>query len=281
MYSKAETYVLSRHLNHQLIAHKIQDIEILDDRIFESSHIQTKFIPQLLLNLSVKNFNSYGRLIKMRFSNGFYLIIDCQHNVYLELRASTQQNFDKYARLVLKFKNQNLIIKTKRAHSFVSLLSDDNYKRFIYSFGPDILDKKFNFDIFLDILENKSTALKKFLLKQNYLAGISNPYVDEICYLARVHPLISVRRLAQAEKKRLFRYLGKTIRRSIVHGGMDLPGIKGNFNSFLLSYGKTGRQCSNCGVGKISYKKVKRTSFYYCPVCQKIPQVKFKRERVS
>jgi formamidopyrimidine-DNA glycosylase len=121
-------------------------------------------------------------------------------------------------------------------------------------------------------LAGRRGQLKAFLLDQSKIAGIGNFYIHDILFLARLHPLRSIKSLSPADGHRLYEAICAGLRPSMEKGGsfyeMDLYGQKGKFtmDDVLIGY-RAGKPCPACGTA-IQKIKTGGTSSYICPQCQ-------------
>lgn len=138
--------------------------------------------------------------------------------------------------------------------------------------GPDALTV--TEDIFLNRLRKKRGTLKSVLLNQSFIAGVGNIYGDEACFLAKIDPRRNVSDLSDAEKKRLYKSVVKTLEHGIRNMGTsfsdfaDLFGKPGKNQLSLMVYGRRNQECRACKTKLRSTKIAQRTTVW-CPGCQK------------
>ncbi len=125
-------------------------------------------------------------------------------------------------------------------------------------------------------LAGRRGQLKAFLLDQSKIAGIGNFYIHDILFLARLHPLCSIKALTSEDGHRLYAALHAGLEPSLEKGGsfyeMDLYGHKGKFSMEDVRIGyRAGKPCPVCGT---SIEKIKTggTSSFICPQCQLRPE---------
>jgi len=138
--------------------------------------------------------------------------------------------------------------------------------------GPDALSM--TEDIFLNRLRKKRGTLKSVLLNQSFIAGVGNIYGDEACFLAKIDPRRNVGDLSDAERKRLYKSVVKTLEHGIRNMGTsfsdfaDLFGKPGKNQLSLMVYGRRNQKCRACKTKLRSTKIAQRTTVW-CPSCQK------------
>ena len=121
-------------------------------------------------------------------------------------------------------------------------------------------------------LAKRRGQVKAFLLDQSKIAGIGNSYIHDILFLARLHPLRSIKSLTPADGERLAQAIHAGLEPSLEKGGsfyeVDLYGHKGKFSldDILIGY-KAGKPCPTCGT-PIEKIKTGSTTGFICPRCQ-------------
>lgn len=137
--------------------------------------------------------------------------------------------------------------------------------------GPDPMAEDFTPDRLTQMLQERRGAIKKYLLDQSFIAGIGNVYVQDILWLARLHPLRVANTLGQADIKRLHAAIRQVLAEGIRWGGgmgeQDIWGNKGTYHEHLLVGYRTGKPCPACGT-LIEDLRVGSTASYICPRCQ-------------
>jgi formamidopyrimidine-DNA glycosylase len=138
------------------------------------------------------------------------------------------------------------------------------------SLGADPLSSAFSFEQFDALLGARKAPLKSLLLRQDLIAGIGNYYIQDMLFLARVHPMRPTLSLSVGERLRVYEALRATLKKALDLGGAwyesGLDGQPGGFKEMLIGY-REGKPCPACGT---IIKKIKTgsTSGYVCEKCQ-------------
>ena len=119
-----------------------------------------------------------------------------------------------------------------------------------------------------------STSVKNFLLNQKNLSGLGNIYVNEILFLAGVHPLSTTFNLKEQNWNEIFVNTKKVLQKAIKNNGTTLSdmtyvlpqGVYGNNQNSLYIYAKD--KCFSC-MRKIDKILVDSRATYVCKKCQK------------
>lgn len=124
-------------------------------------------------------------------------------------------------------------------------------------------------------IRQRKGRLKPLLLNQAFLAGIGNIYADESLWYARLHPLIEVSKLDDAQVAALLSAIRRVLKKAIGAGGTSFDqnyrrvnGMIGEFEEDLRVVGRAGEPCYRCGT-TIVKTVVGQRGTYYCPYCQK------------
>jgi endonuclease VIII len=138
--------------------------------------------------------------------------------------------------------------------------------------GPDLLGPDWDAaEALRRLMAQPDRAVGLALLDQRNLAGIGNVYRAELCFLARVHPLAPVGRVAELPRivqlsKTLLEANKDRSRRNTVGG----PG--GRNASPVWVYGRAGKPCLRCGTPVVHTllgdTELTERDLYFCPRCQ-------------
>ncbi len=123
--------------------------------------------------------------------------------------------------------------------------------------------------------KKSSTSIKKFLLNQKNISGLGNIYVNEILFLAGIHPHSLSFKLQDTNWNDIFSNTKKVLKKAIKNNGTTLNdmtyflpyGEFGSNQNFLKIYSKTN--CFNCEhiIDKIY---INQRATYFCRKCQKL-----------
>jgi len=112
--------------------------------------------------------------------------------------------------------------------------------------------------------------IKSKLLEGTNLPGVSNYYLNEALYRAKIHPKRKANQVTKTEKTNLLKEIRYVLKDAISKGGrserVDLLGKHGNYDRTIGPKEKD-TPCGICGtlIEKIS---VGGTNSYICPKCQ-------------
>jgi len=145
--------------------------------------------------------------------------------------------------------------------------------------GPDALT--ISKEEFRELVRGRRGAVKTFLLNQENIAGIGNAYIQDILFLAGLHPQTTVDRLKEDEIDRLWQAIRDGLIPAAKKGGSwyekTLRGRPGRFvyEDLLVGY-REGKPCPVCGTDVVKLRTGSTQSFI-CPSCQKKKRAARKR----
>lgn len=138
--------------------------------------------------------------------------------------------------------------------------------------GP--LDDRFTWERFLGLVAAESDqpnmGLKEFMATQSRILGVGNGCLQEILWLAGLHPKRRVAQCTKGELSDLFHAARQMLRAAAEQGGRDtetdLYGQPGRYPKRMDSR-HVGSACPRCGspIAKIAYMG---GACYLCPTCQ-------------
>lgn len=138
--------------------------------------------------------------------------------------------------------------------------------------NPSVYSADFSLDYFMRIVEKASPklSLKALLATEQRIPGLGNGVLQDILFLARLHPKTKVSALSHSQWKTLYTTLVTTLTAMRDQGGRDtekdLFGQEGGYRT-LLSAKTLLEGCPVCG-GELRKEAYLGGSVYTCPQCQ-------------
>lgn len=282
-----EVETIKRDLENLITNKKVRDIWV-------ESSFEKRIFPDLraFLNIKNKKFRELKRKAKLLIfvidKEEKYLLTHLKMTGQLVYRESDGdlhvgghpiENVEtvpnKFTRVIIEFQDKTkLYFNDVRKFGFFKVVDAKGLERELSHYGIEPLDVEFSFEFFNQFLK-KNLRLKTILLDQQHLSGLGNIYVDESCFAAGVRPTRLAKTLKLSEKKELFEQIKKILEKAIFHKGTSFSnyrsghGAKGNFQHYLMVYGRTGELCKKCEKGIIKSLKLGGRTTRYCPICQK------------
>ena len=224
-----------------------------------------------------------GETIETVDRRGKYLIFEFTHyEMVSHLRMEGKYEFfdqptalDKHSHVRFIFTDgSELIYHDVRKFGRMALLKKGTAKEYkgLTQLGPEPTDVDF------DLADFKVKLKKALLLNQKIVAGLGNIYVDEVLWLAKIHPEQPANTLSSQSARQLREAIIEVIGKAKEAGGttirtyLNALGEAGHFQQELHVYGQTGEPCSRCGTPIIKIKVAQRGT-HLCPHCQKLKKV--------
>ena len=266
-----EVETVRNSLKEIILNKKIKDIVIRYDKIIE--------------NVSVEEFKD--SLVGQEFIDikrrGKYLIFELT-NYYLvsHLRMEgkffdyTDLDYGKHDHIIFIFDDFNLRYNDTRKFGRMDLFkkSVDIFKcRPLASVGPDANSNEASIDYLVSKFKKINKPIKEALLDQSIMSGLGNIYVDEVLFMANLHPESKTSNLSFEDIKNIKAASVKVLDKAISMGGTTIKSFAashnhtGLFQDELLVHTKDICPICNSKIEKI---RVGGRGTYFCPNCQKI-----------
>ncbi|PJD93065.1 MAG: DNA-formamidopyrimidine glycosylase [Legionella sp.] len=139
--------------------------------------------------------------------------------------------------------------------------------------GPEPFDPQFTGDYLWQRAQNRSMAIKTFIMNHHIVVGVGNIYATEALFTTGIHPATPAKFIPAAQMDHLVPVIQDILKRAITQGGTTLKdflgsdGKPGYFNLKLQVYGRAGLACFHCKTLIQKLNIGQRTSSF-CPVCQ-------------
>lgn len=139
---------------------------------------------------------------------------------------------------------------------------------------PSPLSAEFNWVYFNKLIASpdaQKLSAKAFLATEQRIPGLGNGVLQDILYVAKIHPKRKIASLNESERKTLFSSVKSTLKEMAAQGGrdttLDIFGQPGGYKT-KLSQNTLDKPCPVCG-GAIFKQAYMGGSVYFCNGCQK------------
>ena len=263
-----EIYTLAGQMNRELAGKVIAGIEVIQPK---SLNVPEGEFAKALTGAQILGATCRGKWVMVKTTQGWLLL---SLGMGGEILLVTRQTLPEKYRLVFDFSDGFCLAVNFWWFGYAHYAAPgelDKHKM-TASLGPNAID--LTRQELAQLLAGRRGGLKAFLTDQSRIAGIGNVYIQDILFLARLHPLREIHTLNPADIDRLSDAIHSYLQLSIDKGGfayeVDLHGQKGSFGmeNFLAAY-KEGQPCPSCGT-IIEKIKTGSTSSFICPHCQAI-----------
>ncbi len=269
-----EVETVKRVLNQLVIGKKISNVEIKCDKMFKN--IESDEFINTVSGQKITNIRRLGK----------YLFFDLETNTFVShLRMEGKYNFfnqdfelTKHDHVIFYFDDDSCLMYNDTRKFGTFELVDYQKEQDLTSvnkLGLEPFDECLTVEYLKDKAKNKRLSIKQFLLDQTIITGLGNIYVDEVLFLAKIHPISSVSNLKTKDWQTIIEFSVKILSKSIEEGGTTVKSFSvsgdasGKFQHQLLVYGHKGEPCVFCQT-PIEKCKIGGRGTHYCKVCQEI-----------
>lgn len=271
-----EVEVVCRSLREILIARRITNFSVSLPKLLKIPANDTAYFAQNLIGKSFSAVKRRGKYILLELDEGLTLTVHLRMTGKLLYQAS-EVPLAKHCHIVLELDNgYDLRFDDVRQFGafYLTKTEDLNTISGLNDLGIEPLEDAFTFEVFQNLIKNRTQKAKVFLLDQQYIAGIGNIYADEILFQAHIHPAETLDHIIDEEQQYQFwQAIREQLSAGIAMGGssikdyVDSLGHSGSYQDYHKVYGRFGKPCVNCQT-PIEKIKLAGRSTCYCPNCQ-------------
>lgn len=223
----------------------------------------------VLQGQKIINTNGFGIYVELLFDGGSKLCF----NDGVNARLLPKENIPKNYQLLIDLDDGTALVFTVAMYGGINLYKDnlDNeyYEKSIQAISPFSPEFEAYFNKVLG--ESKHTlSAKAFLATEQRFPGIGNGVVQDILFVAGIHPKRKLQTFSEEEKKTLFNSIISILGKMVEKGGRDTEkDLFGNSGGYLTKMSKNTVKlpCPVCG-GDITKEAYMGGSVYYCGSCQ-------------
>lgn len=182
---------------------------------------------------------------------------------------------DKHDHVIFNFKDGGqLHYNDTRKFGKMYLYDENEALKILANVGLEPWDTKLTGAYLKKRAKNRRVTIKQFLLDQSIIAGIGNIYVNEILFLAKLHPATVVNKISLLKFNEIVNLTQDVLSQAIEAGGTTIRsytsslGVTGLFQQSLKVHNLEGKNCEICNE-KIVKITVAQRGTYLCPNCQR------------
>lgn len=276
-----EVETVRNTLKNQILNKQIIDVEIYYPGIIENTSVE-EFI-NALKNQIIIDILRKGKYLIFILNKGS-IISHLRMEGKFFLRDKNEKRYN-HEHVIISF-SDNLTLRYHDTRKFgkMAYLPTTNYQEIINyaslkKLGPDGNSENISIDYLYEHFQKRNIPLKTALLNQEILAGLGNIYVDEVCFLTKLNPLVKTKNISYEKCKEIIKYSKQVLDEAISQGGTTIRsytsslGVTGRFQQSLLVHNRENKTCYTCSsiIKKI---QVGGRGTYYCPNCQRVPYIK-------
>lgn len=258
---------IHKQFKKEFLGRTIVGIEILQSKCL---NLPEQDFKSKVLNKAITDVGYKGKWIIIKLSEGLLFFSLGMGGDFLLAKSGQEKAPEKY-HIRLDFDDERSLYITFWWFGYFHYTDNEIEHSMTALLGFDPISPYFTFDAFNKMLEGKKGNIKSFLLDQHNIAGIGNVYIQDILFLAKVHPLKKINTLTDEQKFGLFEAIKNQLKKAADKQGLkfekDLYGKNGGYEFEYVAYQK-GKPCPVCNT-KIVEIKTGSTRSYICPSCQK------------
>ncbi|MGH7856254.1 MAG: bifunctional DNA-formamidopyrimidine glycosylase/DNA-(apurinic or apyrimidinic site) lyase [Candidatus Binatia bacterium] len=296
-----EVEVLRRQLEKEFVGKRIKSVEIKSRNYVKEGRaagkrvtkhpITQREMAKRIADAKIKAVARRGKFVAFELDNSNRLVFHLGMSGHI-VKAAARRAPDKHTHLVLTFsQGGQLRFFDARRFGECFLASEEAWNEAMSDLGLDAIADQIPWQLFGDMVSERSAKMKPLLMDQEFLAGLGNIYSDEVLFHAGLSWDRVSDSLTSNEVRRLSRAVGEVLQDAIKHRGTtlsdgewrDLYDAPGEHQDWLTVYGREGEPCRRCRT-PIEKTRLGQRSHYFCPQCQSSPpeappKGKGKRER--
>lgn len=274
-------------LEKYVVGHKILSVDILHPKPFQGG-------VEDILNSIIIKARRIGKGLILDFENGNSLAIHIKMTgqlIYRDKNTSQEPISpkvksipNKYTHLIFHLDRGGVLYyNDMRRFGWIKVIKTNEVMKlpFFKAMGPEPPVAKalegrspLTYEHFSSILSKTSIKVKPFIMDQSKIGGIGNIYANDALFKAKIDPQRPAKSLSEKEASDLFESIVAVLKKSLEEGGaselsfVNILGQEGNYQSYTLVYGKTGKKCPRKDGGIIKRIALGGRGTFFCEVCQ-------------
>lgn len=223
-----------------------------------------------LTGATLKDVDRYGKFLLLALSSGDVLAVNAMLVGRFQLIAPAAKRHARTCFVLGLSDGRELRYVDERYMGKIYLVREDALDDVpqIGEMGPDALDPALTEDVFLERLRRYRGQVKNVLVNAKFVAGIGNAYVDEILFVAGIHPFAKLSGLDEAQRRRLYQSMHEVFAWAIPIVRAEMGDqLDRKPRDFLRVHRKGGQPCPQCGAAISELSPNKRVTSF-CRRCQ-------------
>lgn len=277
-----EVETVVRKLRNLIVGKKILDIEVLNLKSFTGDK-------ERLVGSIVKDVRRRAKIINIVIDDDLYLLTHLKMTGQYILQDGENRAGgghpssdwvdslpSSHTRVVFHFEDgSKLFFNDMRKFGWIRQHSKQQLDQIYAKLGPDVIEPELTLEYLKSQLQRRTIPIKQAIMINEILCGVGNIYACDSLNDAKISPFRPSQSLSDLELKNLIFSMKKIVNIAIDRGGttfdgmyVDVDGLAGSYQDNILTYGREGKNCYNCG-SLIKKDKLGGRGTYYCPTCQK------------
>jgi formamidopyrimidine-DNA glycosylase len=260
-----EVEVIVQELRRKLPGEKISRV----DSVWHKTVVQNNYTPNDDHIISV---DRHGKYIIIRLSRG-YILVHLRMTGQLMVNTHIEPHARHLRAVIYLQSGRSIQFFDSRKFGRIFLTGDPD--AVLKNTGIDALSDKLTVQKFRQMIMNRKTIVKSFLMDQRHITGLGNIYIDESLFAAGIHPLTRLDSLGRIKIGKLYTEIQNILQRAIQAMGTTISDYKtvgggfGGFQNYLAVYGRENKPCRVCNT-PIEKIRINNRGTHFCPACQKL-----------
>lgn len=270
-----EAVSLARQLTETISGKKIAGVVAgLSPHKFAWYHGDPQDYDALLRGKTIDSALAHGGMVEIGTGDAVLLFTD---GVTLRFHAGDEPRPKKH-QLLVEFEDGTALSASVQMYGGLWCFREGEFENHYYDAArskPSPLSDEFDrayFDSLITAIEVQKLSAKTFLATEQRIPGLGNGVLQDILYIAGIHPKRQIGTLSDGEREALFQSVKSTLKEMTAQGGRDttkdLFGNPGGYST-RLSQNTVDKPCPVCG-GTIVKQAYMGGSIYFCNGCQKM-----------
>ena len=276
-----EVETVRRTLLHQILNKTITAVDVYYEKMLEN--VSKTDFSSLLIGQTFTNILRYGKYL-LFILNDYTIISHLRMEGKFFLKDQNEE-LSKHEHIVFTLDDTiSFRYHDTRKFGKMALLKTTSFNEImkypaLKKLGKEANDPTLTKEELYEKLKNKTTPIKGALLDQEIICGLGNIYVDEVCFMAKLHPKTLSNKITLEDAQNIIDASKIVLKKAIEAGGTTIRsytsslGVTGLFQLELLVHSKEKEPCPNCKT-LIKKEFVCGRGTYYCTNCQKIKKPK-------
>ena len=219
-----EVETVRRTLLLQILNKKITGVNVYYENILQDTNTNT--FKTVLINQTIKDISRYGKYLIFILDD--YTIISHLRMEGKFFIKGINDPLEKHEHIEFILDN-NISFRYHDTRKFgkMILLNSNTFEeaikhKSIAKLGKEANDESFTKEDLYEKLKNKKNPMKTSLLDQEILAGLGNIYVDEVCFISKLHPKTPTNMITLDDCENILDASKKTLKKAIEAGGTTI-----------------------------------------------------------
>ena len=267
-----EVETVRKTLEGMIVGKTIASIDVYYGKI-----IHNLSVPAFILRLqgqTLQSMGRYGKYLFFQFDRDTLISHLRMEGRYFLKPAS--EDIEKHEHIVFHF-TDDTTLRYQDVRKFGTMelvpVGTERQHASILAMGPEPADPRLDGAYLERMVGRAKRPIKSALLDQSVVTGLGNIYVDEVLFLAKLHPQTVCSTLSITDFQNIAMASREVIQQAILLGGTTIRtylsslGVSGRFQNQLNVHMQKGKPCAVCQTTILKIKVGGRGT-YYCPHCQ-------------